>query len=710
MHTTFRDEVREAADHWKQQARTAAAEKAAQGRAAVYAWARNWWTETAKHRPTAFAALGLIVAGLSAAANGYRLAVLAGGCLLATFGAVVTYLVAYRIQYMLEKRHGDVEDYNGRRPGRNARHVARQCGAATSLYGLWLLLVVLLGVSAASWPAAVALEVELLTGALLAWIACRGHWAHLWEQRRRLTVELPALRAEPVTADEEVREALVSDETPGAEIIAVDADSDDRSDDVQGVLDAFNINGTVVGYTRGPVVSRYELELGRGVSVDTVLKRQKDFAKTFGTEQVRLYVPIPGKPRVGVEVPNARRDLVTFDEVIKSPAMRDDPHPLLVGLGKDVEGNYVVANLASFPHILIAGATGAGKSVCLNTLLHSLLTRAAPDQVRLLLVDPKRVELTPYDGIPHLVAPVVTDPGKASDALQWVIGEMDRRYDLFVGVHAKNIDSYNEKAAAAGLERLWYLVVIIDEIADLTMVAKAMLAADKHAGVEIDPNANFEQQVVRITQLARAAGIHLVLATQSPRVDVVTGLIKANVPSRLAFATSNGTDSRVILDQNGAERLVGRGDGLFLPMGASSPVRFQCAWTSEEDVEALVEALKAQPGPGHVADFSGRQVSRRPVDRPSPPQAPDVVLAIAFTEPGCSSARIAAHPAWEAAGLKPPTQPTLSRVTGVLVDEALVSRVKDGRSWSDYRVTDAGRARAETAATTLRLTALDDAA
>ena len=394
--------------------------------------------------------------------------------------------------------------------------------------------------------------------------------------------------------------------------------------DLVAALEAHGVTTSLIGLTVGPTVTRYELELGAGVKVARVTTLAKDIAYAMASPDVRILAPIPGRQAIGVEVPNKKRQLVTLGDLLGSDEAADAPHPLTVALGRDIAGRTVMQNVAEFPHVLISGATGAGKSSAINSLITSLLMRTTPDQVKIILIDPKRVELGQYNGVPHLLSPVVVDPKLAANALSWAVKEMERRYDILAAQGVRDITSYHEALAAGALQQtgppdieaetnlvveraraeargevfdveafegekeqfdtLPFIVVVVDELNDLMMVAAR----------------DVEDSVVRIAQMARAVGIHLVLATQRPSVDVITGVIKANVPSRMAFSVSSLSDSRVILDQPGAERLVGKGDMLLLTASSNVAQRIQAPWVSEEEVRAVVAAWQAQGGQTEV--------------------------------------------------------------------------------------------------------------
>ena len=368
---------------------------------------------------------------------------------------------------------------------------------------------------------------------------------------------------------------------------------------LEHALAAHGVETRIVGATVGPTVTRFELELGPGVKVAKVTTLHKDIAYAMASPDVRILAPIPGRSAIGVEVPNRDRQIVALADILNSEEARRASHPLEVALGKDIAGRAVMVNLAEMPHILIAGATGAGKSSCINSLITSILVRSTPDQVRLILVDPKRVELGQYNGLPHLLTQVVTNPKRAANALSWAVKEMERRYDLLAEVGVRDITGYNAAFDRGDLKpgpgedvqyhRLPFILVVVDELSDLMMVAAR----------------DVEESICRIAQMARAVGIHLVIATQRPSVDVITGVIKANVPSRLAFAVSSQTDSRVILDQQGAERLVGKGDLLLLTASSSIPRRVQGAWVGEDEVRKVAAHWKRQAQPSYVEGVEG---------------------------------------------------------------------------------------------------------
>lgn len=723
--------ARDAATKPVRDARDKAAAAARARAATVRAAGDRQLRQTRKHRPSVYAAAAATAGGLLLASSHWFAAIVAGWWLFVA-GPPITYTAAYRLLRRRAVAAG--EELNGfpaRRAGRRARRDARMIGHATAVYGLWLAACGAIGVGAATAVQAVALAVELAAAAVLTWWVCDGHWSGLAEGRRRLAdladdrrTGRHAAAPEPATDEESVTVRLPDEpveevDEPAAPLPPVrdllqdtsktSGEGGEHRDVIQRVLDQFDVPAKVTGWTRGPLNTRYEVTTGPGVQAERVLRLASTFQMLLGDEAVRLLVPVPGKPVVGVEVPNSARDIVSFLSVLD--AIPADVHPLTVALGKSDQGQHVIGRVDKWPHLLMGGATGGGKSTCLNCILLSIISRTTPEQVRLILIDPKRVEFTAYKGIPHLLTEVVTDPRAAIDALAWLVREMDDRYDLFEGERVVNIDEYNRKMRAQGRPTLAYLLGVVDELADLVMVAAELVDDDDST----TPTLGYLFQ--RLGQLARAAGIHLIIATQRPAVDTIPNKIKGNLPSRLAFQTVDNAGSRVILDQVGAEQLTGLGDALYLPQEAGNQgsgkkrmIRMQCAYVTRDEVYKITDFLRENsPAPRYAFRCApARRPSNRPpangagaqpapVTRTTTEVVADMVVAIIAAEPGCDTARIATHEAWNHIGARPPSQPTLSRTAMQLEEEGHITRRRDGARWTDYQLTDKGRQRAEAA-------------
>jgi DNA segregation ATPase FtsK/SpoIIIE, S-DNA-T family len=419
--------------------------------------------------------------------------------------------------------------------------------------------------------------------------------------RQRVAEAEPIVPVMRVVADPLDDEPEIDWKLPGINLLETATARKERMQDeikrnvrvIEHTLTTFGVEGKVIGVNPGPAVTQYEIQPAEGVPVRKIVSLHNDLALALAASPLRIQAPIPGKSAVGIEVPNKSASLVTLREVVGSPGFQEGTRNLALALGNDVTGQAIVGDLTKMPHLLIAGATGQGKSVCINALIASMLMQATPAQLRLMLIDPKRVEMSAYNGLPHLMVPVLVEPHQAAAALRWAVAEMDRRYKLLSGMGVRNIQGYNEKAGSSNAKPLPYVVIVVDELADLMMVAAGEV----------------EELICRIAQLARAVGIHLIVATQRPSTDIITGLIKANIPSRIAFAVGSQVDSRVILDSGGAEKLLGRGDMLYQPVDAGQPARIQGAFVSDKEVDAIVSWWKAQGEPHFMEEVLDESVS-----------------------------------------------------------------------------------------------------